>query len=75
MRITLDIDPDVLAAARELAEARKTTVGRVISDLARQALTRPPEPRPVCRNGFLVLPQRGGVVTSELIQRLVEEEG
>jgi hypothetical protein len=75
MRTTLDIDPHVLAAAKELAEARKTTAGKVISDLARRALTRPAKHRPARRNGFLVLPQRGGVVTSELVQRLVEEEG
>ena len=40
MRTTLDIDDDVLAAAKELAHSQKTTAGRVISNLARQALTR-----------------------------------
>jgi hypothetical protein len=42
MRTTLDIDDDVLLAAKELAAIRRTTAGQVISDLARQALTGPP---------------------------------
>jgi hypothetical protein len=74
MRTTLDIDDDVLEAAKELAAAQKTTAGQVISDLMRQTLTRPlPEPAKY-RNGFRVLPKRGGVVTTELVERLSEEE-
>ena len=38
VRTTLDIDDDVLQAAKELADHRKTTAGKVLSDLARQAL-------------------------------------
>jgi hypothetical protein len=41
MRTTLDIDDDVLTAAKERAAGEKTTTGKVISNLARQALTRP----------------------------------
>lgn len=41
MRTTLDIDEDVLAAAKELARAEGRTIGEVISDLARKGLTRP----------------------------------
>jgi hypothetical protein len=74
MRTTLDIDDDVLAAAKELAKARGSTAGRVISDVMRQALTEPPKGSLIPRNGFLVLPSRGGVVTSELVKRLAEEE-
>ena len=40
MRTTLQLDDDVLAAARVLARQRRRSVGDVISDLARQALTR-----------------------------------
>jgi hypothetical protein len=80
MRTTLDIDDDVLAAAKELAKARKSTAGEVISDLARKALT-VPEPTgakgpggTVLKNGWYVLPSRGGPpVTSELVQRLLDE--
>ncbi|MDB4336821.1 CopG family transcriptional regulator [Synechococcus sp. AH-603-M21] len=40
MRTTLQLDDDVLAAARVLALQRQSTIGDVISDLARQALSR-----------------------------------
>jgi Arc/MetJ family transcription regulator len=38
VRITLDIDDDVLAAAREIAGLQRRRLGKVISDLARQGL-------------------------------------
>ena len=41
MRTTLDIDDDVLRLVKDVAAARKQTAGKVISDLAREALTRP----------------------------------
>ena len=73
MRTTLDIDDDVLAAAKEKAAGQKTTAGKVLSDLARQSLTRPAEGPLIERNGFFVLPSRGGVVTSALVKRLEEQ--
>jgi len=75
MRTTLDIDDDVLAAVKELARARDTTAGRIISDLARTALTQPlTQATRHRRNGFPVLPARGGLVTPELIDQLAEDE-
>jgi len=76
MRTTLDIDDDVLRAARELARRQKKTAGRVISDLARQALAASPamgakEARAM--HGFRPFPKRGGIVTNELIDRLRED--
>ncbi len=56
MRTTLDIDDDVLQAAKELAESRRTTAGRVLSELARTALEAPKAAR--ARNGVPVLPHR-----------------
>jgi hypothetical protein len=41
MRTTVDIDDDVLAAAKDLAKAEGRTMGQVISDLVRRALTQP----------------------------------
>jgi hypothetical protein len=38
VRTTLDIDDDLLAAAKHIARERGTTAGQVISELARQAL-------------------------------------
>jgi hypothetical protein len=56
MRTTLDIDDDVLQAARELASAHRKTTGQMLSELARQGLT-PPQARRE-RNGVPVLPRR-----------------
>jgi len=39
MRTTLDIDADVLDVAKSLAEARRTSVGRALSYLARRGAT------------------------------------
>ena len=77
MRTTLDIDDDVLQAAKELAAAEKKTAGRVVSDLVRKALTAPSEPIDASKleivNGIPVLPSRGVIVTKELVDRLIEE--
>jgi hypothetical protein len=78
-RTTLDIDDDVLAAAKELAKARNSTAGQVISELARKALTHHADDDSPARNGLVyqdgwyVLPSRGGVVTNELIDKIQEE--
>ena len=76
VRTTLDIDEDVLAAAKELAAVRSTTAGKVLSDLARKALT-PTESHPVVLNGVPLLPPRPGSrpVTLEEVNRLRDEEG
>jgi hypothetical protein len=75
MRTTLDIDDDVLAAAKELASGQKTTAGKVISDLVRKALTEPSRKKVRYRNGFPVFPRRKGpLVTPELVDRLANEE-
>jgi len=78
MRTTLDIADDVLQAARELARREKKTIGEVVSELARSALTAPPralttrEPR--AAYGFRPFPKRGGIVTNELIDKLREDD-
>jgi hypothetical protein len=56
VRTTLDIDDDVLQAAKEIAASRATTAGKILSELARKAL----EPRSTSRvrNGVSVLPRR-----------------
>jgi hypothetical protein len=57
MRTTLDLDEDVLQAAKELAAARNTTTGKMISELARRGLRTPRGAR--VRNGVPLLPRRG----------------
>jgi hypothetical protein len=56
MRTTLEIDDDVLQAAKEIAANRATTTGRVLSDLARKALE--PKRSPQVRNGVPLMPRR-----------------
>lgn len=56
MRTTLDLDDDVLQAAKELASNRGTTAGRVVSELVRKALE--PTRAARVRNGVPVLPRR-----------------
>jgi len=76
MRTTLDIDDDVLRAAKELARRERKTAGAVISELTRKALTAPPqgarEPKAV--HGFRPFPRRGGMVTNAQIDKLREED-
>lgn len=80
MRTTLDIDDDVLAAAKDLAKMEGKTMGEVVSDLARKALTAP------TGSGFAegqvafgtadwpTLPNREGVVvTQEIVDRILDE--
>ena len=74
MRTTLDIDDDILAAAKEIASARHTTAGQVISELARATLTGEARTAPVVRNGFELLPGTGAVVTPEFIDKLLEDD-
>ena len=80
MRITLQFDDDVLAAARVLARQRESTIGHVISDLARQTLSRPAgngsQNDGARRSGLPQLPVKAssGVVDLELVNQLREEE-
>ena len=60
MRTTLDIDDDVLQAAKELAEARGSSAGKVLSELARKGLMPAASAEPSTRNGVPVLSPRGG---------------
>jgi hypothetical protein len=39
VRTTLDLDDDVIAAARELAAGQRRSLGSIISELARRGLT------------------------------------
>jgi hypothetical protein len=54
MRTTLDIDDDVLQAAKEIAAAEGRTAGKVLSELARKGLT-PMRQKVRVRNGVPLL--------------------
>ena len=78
MRTTLDIEDDVLQAAKELAEREGSTAGRVISALARRGLMAPgrkTKPSLSTRGGIPLLPSRGEVVTLDHVRELMEQEG
>ena len=80
MRTTLGLDDDVLAAARVLARQRKCTIGDVISDLARQTLSRPAvagsQDAAANRSGLPQLPVKasGGVVDLQLVNQLRDQD-
>lgn len=79
MRTTLDIDDEVLAAAKELARRRGTTAGRVVSELLRRALTTAePGQDQVGESrafyGFRPFSSRGGIVTDDCVEQLRDQE-
>jgi hypothetical protein len=75
MRTTLDIDDDVLQAAKELAGMQKKTAGQILSELARKALAPAPQSRARIRNGVPLLPSRSGapIMTMADVNRLRDE--
>lgn len=77
MRTTIDIEEDVLLAAKELARNERTTAGKIISRLARKGLNSGVQNpgKMEYRNGIPLLPRRGVIVTNEMIDRIREEEG
>ena len=78
MRTTLDIEDDVLQAAKELARREGSTAGHVISALARRGLATPAgknKKSSATRGGVPLLSSRGEVVTLERIEKLMDQEG
>jgi hypothetical protein len=73
VRTTLQIDDDVLQAAKELAEFRGVTTGKVLSDLARLGMT--PSTNSAVRNGVPVLPRQPGrrKITMKLVNELRDD--
>lgn len=82
MRTTLDIEDDVLAAAKELARRQGTSAGQMVSRLLRAALNGTDSSAqlhtqaPVVIAGFRPFPARGGqLVTNEEIDQLRDVAG
>ncbi|MDQ3600830.1 MAG: type II toxin-antitoxin system VapB family antitoxin [Actinomycetota bacterium] len=75
MRTTLDIDDDVLAAARSLARIERRSIGAVLSALARSGL-RPPVPTKPGTGGFPVfdVAPGGRPITSEKVRAALDDE-
>lgn len=79
MRATLEIDDDVLEAAKRIADAERTSAGKVLSDLARRSLRDSSDrgdQRPIAtaeRNGWIVLAGRSGRITPDIVDDLLLE--
>lgn len=66
---TVQIDDDVVHAAEKLAAEQGTTLGQVISELARRQLRfEVADEEPCYRNGFRLLPRTGQIITSEMVR-------
>ncbi|MGH3983405.1 MAG: hypothetical protein ACRDST_12145 [Pseudonocardiaceae bacterium] len=75
MRTTLNLADDVLLAVKERARRERRSVGEVLSDLAREALTaRAPAVSGESFHGFRPLPRRGRPVSNALVDQLREDE-
>jgi hypothetical protein len=78
VRATLDIAEDVLLAAKALGRREHKSAGQVLSELARKGLEVSAGPAVPAGEeeilGFRPLPPRGVIVTTELIERLMEDE-
>jgi hypothetical protein len=73
MRTTLDLDPDLIAAARELAAAERRSLGSVVSELARRGLTR----AQVAAEGdvpVIRVPAGTPPITPEMVRRALDED-
>ena len=74
MRTTLDLDEDILAAAKDLAAARGQSTGKIISELVRRGLR--PTGTSKFRNGIEVIPRDPlePPLTLERVNELRDEE-
>lgn len=78
MRTTLDIEDDVLLAAKKLASREKISLGQALTALARAGLssTAAPAGKAAKLQGRLVLlPRRKEIVTLAHVRKVADEEG
>ena len=73
MRTTLDLELDVLQAAKEIAAARGMSAGQVVSELVRKALASTKATK--VRNGVPLLSRKAGSppLTMAAVNRLRDE--
>jgi hypothetical protein len=69
MRTTLDLDVDVLSAARQFAAARSISLGKAVSVLVRRGLE--PRAKTKAQGGFPVfdVPKNARPLTKEQVRR------
>jgi hypothetical protein len=68
VRTTVDIEDDVLQAARAIAARDRISIGRVISTLAREALSRPLTITTVGRLPVFEISADAVAITSEMVR-------
>ena len=73
MRTTLDLDDDVVAAARELAADERRSLGSVVSELARRGLT-PARVASVEGLPVIQVPPGTPPITLEMVRRALDED-
>lgn len=73
MRTTLTIDDDVLAVARALAEQRRTSLGRALSELARRGFRGAGAPRDHDDGSSFRVAPDADPITSEDVYRSLSE--
>jgi hypothetical protein len=75
VRTTLDIEDDVLQAAKELAELRGKTTGQMVSELLRKALQSPAGAARQTRNGVPLIRRRpeAPIMTVALVNELRDD--
>ena len=78
MRTTVSLAEDVWIAVKERARREGRSAGEVLSELAREALTRHRSAGEVAEggafHGFEPLPHRGPAISNDLIDRRLEED-
>ena len=79
MLTTLDLDEDVLNAAKVLAARERKPVGQFVSELLREALPArdggASAMRARERYGFRPIPAGGAVVTNEVVNKIRDDLG
>jgi hypothetical protein len=73
VRTTLDLDDDVIAAARELAAAERRSLGSVVSELARRGLT-PARVETDADLPVVRVPADSAPITPEMVRRALDED-
>jgi hypothetical protein len=73
VRTTLDVDDDVLNAARSLARSQRRSLGHVVSELVRKGLV---PRRQASRRGFPVfdVSRDAAPLTTDTVERALDDE-
>jgi hypothetical protein len=73
VRTTLNLDDDVVSAARELAAGERRSLGSVISELARRGLT-PGQVEVTDGLPVIRVPASSPPITAAIVRRALDEE-